>query len=231
MADFVDCFVVVEAASTFTGRPKPLRFPDRAAQFAHLGDKLVYVPVEAFPAHLTSAWAREFYQRDQGALGLRGRCSPDDIVIISDADEIVRPEALQQFAGPLAGADVQTFVYFLNYEQLLPRPNAKPTFARARLLAHHGCSYLRIAARQLHKHSYVPEAGWHFSNIGAPEALENKFQSFSHQEWGHLDQAHFEALLGLVRSAGLGPGFRRLAPDALPDFIRQRVDTLERWLL
>ena len=231
MADWVDGFVVVEAASSFTGRPKPLSFPARAADFAHLGDKLVYVPVETFPAYLTSAWAREFYQRDQGALGLRGRCSPEDVVIISDVDEIVRPEALAQITGPLAGADIRTFVYFLNYEQLLPRPNAKPIFARAGLLAHHGSSYLRVAARQLYKHSYVPDAGWHFSNIASPEALERKFRSFSHQEWGHLDRAHFEALLGKLRSTGLGPGFRRLDLDALPEFIRQRADALAPWLL
>lgn len=231
MSGWVDRFVIVEAAATFTGLPKPLSFPGRASEFAHLANKIVYVPVEEFPPHLTSAWAREFYQRDQAVTGLLADCSPEDVVIISDVDEIAARQAVEAFKGPLAGADVQTFLYFLNYEQLLPRPNVKTTFARARLLQSHGCSYLRVAARQLLKGTFVADAGWHFSNIGSPEALEWKFRSFSHQEWAHLDEQHFQDLIDQARTTGLGSKFRRQDLDGMPEFIRERRSELARWLL
>ena len=81
------------------------------------------------------------------------------------------------------------------------------------------------------KHDYVSDAGWHFSNIGSPEALEWKFRSFSHQEWGHLNQDHFETLIDQAKTVGLGADFQRLDPDDLPEFIRARPDELRRWLL
>ena len=231
MGEWVDRFVIVEGALTFTGLPKPLSYPARASEFSDFSQKITYVPVDSFPPYLTSAWAREFYQRDQAIIGLQQKCSPDDVIVISDVDEIVRHGAPGSFDGPLSGADLQTLLYFLNYEHLLPRPNVKTVFARARLLQQYGCSYLRIAARQLMKRVYVSDAGWHFSNIGSPEALEWKFRSFSHQEWGHLDQQHFEAIIDQAKRVGLGSDFQRLDPDDLPEFIKGRRDELARWLL
>lgn len=231
MGGWVDQFVIVEARKTFTGLPKPLRFPERAAAFDAYKDKIVYLAVDDFPPHVASAWAREFFQRDQGVLGLKGRCSPDDIVIISDADEIIRREAVEGFEGLLAGADLETFKYFFNYEHTAPYPLIKAVFARVRLLARNGCSHLRIGGGQHFGHTYVPKAGWHFTHIAAPEALESKFRSFSHEEYGHLDRAYFEDLIEKIRTEGLGRAYRRRPLEEMPDCIRSRRDALSEWLL
>lgn len=231
MGDWVDAFVIVEARRTFTGQPKPLHFQDRASAFDAYRDKIVYVPLDDFPPYVASAWAREFHQRDSAALGLAGRCSSEDIVIISDVDEIIREDAVTRFEGPLAGADLQTFRYFFNYEFVSARPVIKTVFARAKLLAHAGSSCLRIGTSQHYGHSVVPKAGWHFTSIAAPEALETKFRSFSHEEYGHLDRAYFVALMDQIRCEGLGPDCQRREIQDLPECVRSRADQLAEWLL
>lgn len=233
MSPWVDAFVVIEARQTFTGRPKPLYFPERASAFAALGDRIIHHAVDDFPSHLNTAWAREFFQRDQGALALRGRCSPDDIVILSDVDEIIRSDAVERLTGPLplTGAELETFKYFFNFQQLSDRPTVKTAFARARLLERIGSSYLRLGACQYCKGGRLPQAGWHFTSIGPPEQLEDKFRSFSHVEYSHADRAHFEKLLRQARDGGLGPAFRVRPLDELPDFIRDRRAELAELLL
>ncbi len=231
MAPWVDRFVIIEARHTFTGQPKPLYFAEHSAAFSAFADKITHVPIEAFPAHIGSAWAREFFQRDQGVLGLKGRSAPDDLVIISDTDEIIRREAVQNLSGPLVGADLRTFKYFLNYEHAEKRPMIKAAFVPARLLASNGSSYLRIGASQYYDHSQVKNAGWHFTSIAAPEALESKFRSFSHEEWSHLDRAYFEALIDKIRSGGLGDEYLRCELDQLPASVQARSGALSAWLL
>ena len=55
-----DAFVLVEAGETFSGKPKPLVFRENRERFA--GFPIHYLRIEAFPAELTDAWARERYQ-------------------------------------------------------------------------------------------------------------------------------------------------------------------------
>ena len=229
MASWVDRFVIVEGSRTFTGLPKTLSFPDAAERFRPYLDKIVYRPVEAFPAYLTSAWAREFYQRDQALHALAGICADDDVVIISDVDEIVYEAAVRAFEGNVAGADLRTSRYFLNYERLQDGTNVKAVLARWRVAARTGCSWLRIGAR-MHHPPVVRDAGWHFTNIGSVEDLARKHISFSHEERAYADQRYFEALIAELRSKGLD-GYRRLDVDALPEFVRRRRATLAHLLL
>ena len=233
MAPFVDRFVIVEAAETHTGRPKPMRFLERQGEFARYADKIVHVPVERFPPHIASAWARDFFQRDNAVRGLSGLCAPDDVVIISDADEIIGPDALARLPeGPLVGADLRTFGYFFNYEIVYGRPRIKAAFARAALLAEHGCSWLRVGAPRYFGHTYVPRAGWHFTSIADAAGLERKFQSSSHEEHGHLDRSHFEAVLARIRRDGLGPDYvRRELDEGFPAALRRRQAALASLLL
>lgn len=234
MSPFIERFVIIEAAETFTGKPKPLYFQERRAGFARYADKIVHVVVDKFPSYLGTAWAREFYQRDRGILGLVGLAAPDDVVIISDVDEIIRPEAaLGDLPALAAGADLRTFQYFLNYELLSDKPKLKTVLAHARLLARNGSSYLRIAMSRHARRPFLANAGWHFSSCGSPEALERKFQSFSHTEWAHLDRARIAAIADGIRSRAFeDPQFaRRELGEDFPAFIRARPDLYADYVL
>ena len=232
MSPWVDGFVIIEAAETFTGKPKPLHFAERSQDFAAYADKIIHVPIGAFPGHLTTAWAREFFQRDSGVLGLVGRCAPDDVVIISDVDEVLRPEAIQDLPALAVGAALRVFQYFLNYELVGKGPAVKTVLTTAGLLAGHGCSYLRTAIPRHAARPYAANAGWHFTSVGSAEAIAHKYQSFSHTEWGHLDRNHFAARLEKIRSGGLGDGYvRRGLDEDLPETLRLRPELFADCLL
>jgi hypothetical protein len=233
MGPWVDRFVIVEAGQTHTGRPKPLHFLQQQQRFARWVDKIVHVRAPEFPDHVTAAWARDFFQRDSAVLGLQGLAAPDDVVIITDADELIRREALDGLpASPLAGADLRTFGFFYNYEVVYGGPRIKAAIVRARLLASHGCSWLRLGATRYFGHTYVPNAGWHFTSIADPEALELKFQSTSHEEHGAKDKAYFERLLAKIRREGLGPPHvRRELDDSFPAALLRRREALADLIL
>jgi beta-1,4-mannosyl-glycoprotein beta-1,4-N-acetylglucosaminyltransferase len=232
MARWVDHFVIVEAAETFSGLPKPLYWPARPDAFRAYEDKILYLPIQAFPTRLRRTWSREFFQRDSAVAALSGLCAHDDVVIISDVDEIVTERAARSLRGPLAGCSLRTYRYFLNFEQVYEQPVVKATLTRAGLLAGNGCSYLRLGADQSYRDGMVKDAGWHFSNLGAPEALELKMRSYSHTEHAHLDAAHFTRLLAEIRQGPERKNFhRRDLDDSFPEFLRANLAAYARYLL
>ena len=92
MNDYVDHFVLVECTQTHRAGTKPLYYDINKARFNKFKDKIIHVIVKD---HLppNDLWAIEHYQRNQILRGLKG-CSPNDIVMVSDLDEIIRGQYL-----------------------------------------------------------------------------------------------------------------------------------------
>ena len=133
VGSIVDRFVLVEATKTFQGDDKPLVFEREKMRFAPWLDKIEHVIID-FPAvipHLSNksaktwgkdratAWDREFYQRDQILRGLNG-AGPNDLIMVSDIDEIPRRTALEQmlarktYAGKLLVFLMRYYRFYLN---------------------------------------------------------------------------------------------------------------------
>ena len=232
MAGWVDRFVIVEARTSFTGEAKPIHFEAQRPMFAAFADKITHVVVDAFPEQLNSAWSREFYQRDCAVRGLSGVCAPDDLVLLSDTDEVLDWRALEGFDRDIAPARLRFFQYFLNCEYVLSQPAAQTTITKAKFLARNGSSYLRLAARDREKGRELEGAGWHFSSVDGPDEIGRKMRSFSHQEHAHLDSRHFEQLLdGLRSGAGGGNHLRREIDESFPSYVRENREALARYLL
>ncbi|NQU73263.1 MAG: hypothetical protein HQ547_00945, partial [Candidatus Omnitrophica bacterium] len=99
LKDSVDKFVLVEAAKTFAKREKPLYFQEYKHEFSEYLDRIVYQMVDDVPKkRLTgwgSRWDREAHQRNCISRALmRCNCDDDDIILISDVDEIPRAEEI-----------------------------------------------------------------------------------------------------------------------------------------
>lgn len=232
MSPWVDRFVILEADTTFTGRPKPLYFQEAAAAFAEYADKIVHVVAPAPPDHIAATWAREIFQKDAAVRGIDGFCAPDDVVILSDVDEIVARDSVAGFDGDVAAGAVRTFRYFLNCELVSDRPVLKSTVTRARFLAAHGWNYLRLGAVTYRKERWLPNAGWHFTSVGDAERLARKMQSTSHEEWAHLDGAYFEKMLRKLKRGGLSAEYvRREIDDSFPAAIRDNREELAALIL
>ena len=92
LSSVVDVFVIAEAPWTFQGQAKPLFFGENRARFKPYLSRIQHIVSDAPPV-VTDQWSRELHQRNSLKRGLL-EASGDDFVVISDADEIVRPEAL-----------------------------------------------------------------------------------------------------------------------------------------
>jgi beta-1,4-mannosyl-glycoprotein beta-1,4-N-acetylglucosaminyltransferase len=91
--DYVNYFVLVEANSTHQGNPKPYYFEENKERYAQWADKIIHIKVDDMPNH-SDAWVNEAHHRNQIVRGLAD-ADADDLVVISDLDEIVRPAALE----------------------------------------------------------------------------------------------------------------------------------------
>ena len=100
LADVVDVFLVLESNFTAYGTPKPLHLFNmiQNGSFDHILPKLVYVLLDFFPveAHRDGWIAQRLLQDHIGLSGLPRLhgLRPDDLIALSDADEIPSRTAL-----------------------------------------------------------------------------------------------------------------------------------------
>ncbi len=94
LKDVVDYFVVVELNKTFRGKNKPYFFKEREKELFEYRDRIIYVTSDNIPSSTGSGdWSIERHQRNCMIYGLR-KCQEDDIIMISDVDEIPNPDLL-----------------------------------------------------------------------------------------------------------------------------------------
>ena len=238
MGEWVDHFVIVEAATTFTGQPKPLNFESLRGAYADRGDQLLHVALRGIPDCMDTAWARDFYQRDMAVAALAGLWRPDDIILITDADEIVDRRALEYWPH-LASLRMATSKFFLNYcaEPKSNHANRRSgAICRAETLARHGVTYVRTALSAARKDwETVPAAGWHFTSIGDAEGVTSKFNAYAHQEAGKVELRDAAAVgdhLTAIRAGRYEPGWsRRPVDERFPRFVRDNQALLAPLLL
>ncbi|MFN0123280.1 MAG: hypothetical protein ACKV2V_22485 [Blastocatellia bacterium] len=190
----IDRFVLVEASRTHAGQPKPMHFQEHRARFAPFSDKLAYVPVDDMPDG-GDAWVRENFQRNCIARGLTD-LRDEDLVLVSDADEIPRHEvvaALRQYSHDLFGQRLPMFYYRFNYFNhagtephqvwsIGVRGRKFHSGQSARELAYNMAGVKNWLQVKRRKGRIIPEAGWHFSWLGDESHVIYKHQSYAHQE-------------------------------------------------
>lgn len=105
----VDMFVLVEANKTQTLKSKPLFYGDNAGRYKKFWKKIHRVVVDDCPESNDHLWKMENFQRNCIKRGLNGlSLDPTDVVMISDVDEIPKPELVAQ-AAAMDGANLLAF--------------------------------------------------------------------------------------------------------------------------
>jgi beta-1,4-mannosyl-glycoprotein beta-1,4-N-acetylglucosaminyltransferase len=105
----------------------------------------------------------------------------DDIIIISDLDEIPRASAIAQYKTlyGMCALQMDMYAYYLNCQQ------ARQGWNGARIMP---WSYLKTRTpEEVRRSGYlmtIYEGGWHFTFQGGVQAIQEKLKSFSHQEEG-----------------------------------------------
>ena len=207
LSEVVDYFVIVESTHTFTGKPKQLNFD--ISKFQAFQHKIIYVIFNDPPilksgtADEYDAWANETATRNAIMRGL-GDADDNDIILVSDVDEIFRPEVVTR----INPKHLCTILHmpFYNYQfnlQVfntdgsprlckLPRATAlknlrkyfagKPDLFRniKKSAAHNGFfakTWFKFRTK------VVGESGWHFSWVMTPLRISEKMSSISHTEY------------------------------------------------
>jgi beta-1,4-mannosyl-glycoprotein beta-1,4-N-acetylglucosaminyltransferase len=119
LAEVVDRFVLVEARQTFQRGEKPLYYAENRGRFSSFADRIEHVAVDEFPEEATGAFACESWQRNAIRHGIKD-AEAGDTILISDLDEIPRPECVTAAAkrGGVTVFRQLMFCYFLNYLHL-----------------------------------------------------------------------------------------------------------------
>ena len=99
--DKVSKFIIVEATKNHAGEDKKLNF--KIENFSKFKNKINYIVVDDLPINVRpprKGWhenhARDQFQRNSIAKGYKN-CSDDDLIMISDIDEIPNPKKLDEF--------------------------------------------------------------------------------------------------------------------------------------
>jgi beta-1,4-mannosyl-glycoprotein beta-1,4-N-acetylglucosaminyltransferase len=172
----VDRFVVIQATHTFSGIKRqvpPLTHPK----------VLLVEPDEVFQ----NPWDTEAAHRNAGLRGLVGLVN-NDVVLVSDVDEIPDRDLIPRFAAALHRHPVLTLeqkFYYYNFNW------RKPTMWRNAYVTTFG-QLRSVSMQNLRRsgHPIVPDAGWHMSYADSAEKIREKIESFSHQE---LNTPRFKA--------------------------------------
>ena len=190
--DHVDHFVLVEASTTFTDIPKPFYFEENKDRYAKFLDKVIHIKVDDMP-HDADAWVNDIYQRNQINRGIVD-ASPDDIIIVSDLDELVRPEIVDDMredsANDVWGLRMPLFNFKFNYMlTTLGKYMVWGMATRAKFMI--PADQFRAQRFQLANFPYeynqdgvrlMEHAGWQFTYLGDTDFARNKIKSFAHTE-------------------------------------------------
>lgn len=246
--EVVDRFVIAEATRTHRGQPKELLFEKHRARFAAFADKITYIVVDDLLPEEDVAkdsfnlpWVNENRQRNALARGLAD-AKGDDVILVSDLDEIPRPEKVIEAArlarqGEIVRLVLDVFVYYANFRDYrTPRWNlgtvalSAGTCWQGEAIGRVPCDRYTPAAessgrciqkvRFLRPTRRLAHAGWHMTYLGGAEAIRRKLRSFAHVEAAHLaDQVEARLQLGENVLGGRRDAFGVPLDDSFPPYL------------
>jgi len=208
--DIVDCFLIVEADFTHTGKEKKWNFPEilnnslkefsNKIQYHQMKVDLKKAEAEKNPNYvgktLGRSWRVETMQRNFLKDSYKKFSSFDDIVIISDLDEIPSKDKI-------------SFIKSCDFKAIAP-------VAFGQALFHLNCNYLDLEqwigsvaiTKQLidkyelqvfrdykNRISHFTDAGWSFSSFGGVKRVREKLEAFCHEEYNkekYKDEVHLK---------------------------------------
>jgi len=202
--DYVDFFVLTEATRTHTGNSKVLYYDMNCKRFEKFWDKIIHVVVKDMPimseeiqASLSSKdrewilsgyqkednWVRERYQRNQIMRGLEF-ADPDDIVIIEDADEIVKPSTVEWSKANIQNGSIAVgqymYSYYLNVKCSIPWWGSK--IIQKKNISTPSEDRFHTPHSQM-----IENGGYHLNFMGGADAIRLKMRSYAHAEYATLD--------------------------------------------
>ncbi len=197
---YVDKFVISESREDHSGKKKKLNF--NINNFSKFKDKISYIVVDNLPKevkHFKKNWApdwwRENFHRNSLAEGYKS-FGEDDLIMISDLDEIPDPKKIDQFKIE------NKYACFMqkNFQQKINLLNTSHKYwagtkicKKKYLKSPQWLRDIKTKKRPFWKFyrakepQLIMDGGWHFSFLKNPKGISKKIKSYAHQEY-HLEK-------------------------------------------
>ena len=244
--EFIDKFVVVESTVNHQGKLKKLHFDIN--KYKKFKDKINYIVVDDTPdnikkPHLGGESLVEQHQRNSIMKGLKN-CHDNDLIILSDVDEIPDLTKLYQFnkKNKYAVFSQRAFAYKLNLfnkgednwhgSKMCLKKNLKsPQWLR-------NMKFKKYPFWRFDKPKniqIIENGGWHFAYLLKPNDILKKFQSFAHGEFNNKDLIDInnieKKILKLKHPTG-GFDLKKVSIDqTYPKYIVDNKSKLKDWII
>lgn len=218
MNDVVDYFVISESTKSHQeGLPKPLYFEENKQRYAKFLPKIIHQIIDDTPDDFSDLslveakddihreildktkanihgiesekhYCRDAYEKESLLKALSECCNDEDIVIVSDADEIPNPNAVEAVLDNFDPNIVYNFNlnhYWFYYNCLKKDEwigNRLLTFANFKSKSMNELRDMKRLSGQI-----IKNAGWHFSFMGGPDKVKQKVQSYGEKSINRPD--------------------------------------------
>ena len=194
--NYVDKFIIAEATTTHAGAKKKLNFDIN--KFSKFKSKINYIVIDDMPQKTGSYkkdWAddhiRDQFQRNSLSRGYKN-CDDEDLIMISDLDEIPNPKKIKEFnlKNKYACFIQKSFHLKLNLLNISSKDWMGTKICQKKhLKSPQWLRNIKTKKRPFWKF-YKPkepqlifDGGWHFNNcFKNPQDLSTKIKSGAHQE-------------------------------------------------
>lgn len=205
---YVDKFIIVESSYTHSGEKRKLLFD--VNKFKKFKEKIIYIVLDEQPTNLSeveksdvffqinskyilNALKRENLQRNAISRGLKN-AEPDDVVIVSDVDEIPNLEKLnfkeiknkillfkQKFYYYKFNLKLEAFNWY-GTKACIKKNLISPQWLRN--IKDKKYSFWRLdtifSKKKYNNIEFIENGGWHFSNMKSPQDIEKKMKTYLH---------------------------------------------------
>lgn len=175
--EVVDYFVLSESRETHRGFEKPLFFEENKHLFAPYLHKIIHIVVERNPDFVP--WQRESHQRNCLIRGLT-HSQLNDIILVSDLDEIPRKETLIQAIELIHKNRSAIYVLeqdmYFGYLNCPWAPWPGTVMSTFRSFKPYGATLFRDLRDKLPR---IRKGGWHFTWMGGDHKQAEKLQKMT----------------------------------------------------
>lgn len=203
MNQYVDYFIIVTAATTFSGLSLQVNFSPYESYIQKYKKKIVFYNI-SHPPYCKTTWCREKYQRNKISDAVKSiNPSNESIVIISDLDEIPTSNAMKYILEnpPIELYILSGYMYYYNY-----RNKFKGSWSGIIVVKSCNCKNLqkyRDRSHDLLKTNSIPvnpsltHCSFCYKNISS---IQKKLHSFSHSEFNKPPYTEKEYLMKCIKN-------------------------------
>jgi beta-1,4-mannosyl-glycoprotein beta-1,4-N-acetylglucosaminyltransferase len=208
--EYVDYFVIIESSVTHSGQPKKFFFDENKEKYGKFLDKIILYKVhdtledyinlpkskdkslqEIYDFilvqknfdrfHPNKDYSRDFFQKESVRRALIN-CDDDDLILISDIDEIPNPEILKN----LNDYSLDNTLYRFNQKMCYFYLNVLKDeyWCGTRMGLYKNLKNLSFNEVRGNKEltTEISNGGWHFSFMGGSEMVINKLTTYCHRD-------------------------------------------------